>query len=50
MIFLGPREKKSGKFTLKNFHTEEQFKDLDFDDMVEKIRSYLESEAQEYLK
>ncbi len=38
MLFIGPREQESERFTLKNFQTEEQHKDLTFDQVVEKIR------------
>lgn len=37
MIFIGPREKDANKFTLKNFHTEEQFQNLSINDVITKI-------------
>ena len=38
MIFLGPKEMESGKITLKNFLTEEQFEDLAVDDVVSIVK------------
>ncbi|MHA1583935.1 MAG: histidine--tRNA ligase [Promethearchaeota archaeon] len=37
MLFLGPREQESGKFTLKEFKTQEQFRDISLDDVIKKI-------------
>ena len=41
MIFMGPREVESQKYTLKNFLTHEQFSDLSFEDLVQKVRKSL---------
>ncbi|MHA1610680.1 MAG: histidine--tRNA ligase [Promethearchaeota archaeon] len=34
MIFLGPKELESNKFTLKDFRTQEQFEELEFEKLI----------------
>ncbi len=38
MMFMGPREVEAQTYTLKNFLTQEQFTDLSFEDVVQKIQ------------
>jgi histidyl-tRNA synthetase len=38
MMFLGPREQESQKFTLKNFQTKDQFTELSLEEVVNKIK------------
>ena len=42
VIFLGPREVESKRYTLKNFETREQETDLAYDDLVKQLRAKIE--------
>ncbi|QEE17557.1 histidine--tRNA ligase [Promethearchaeum syntrophicum] len=40
LLFIGPREFESGKFTLKNFITKEQYQEISLKDVVKDIKQY----------
>lgn len=46
MMFLGPRELESNKFTLKDFRTQEQNNDLDFDTLLNLLAKGLSLELE----
>jgi len=40
LLFIGPRELESGKFTLKNFITKEQYEGVSLKDVIKNIKQY----------
>ena len=40
LLYIGPRELKSSKFTLKNFITKEQYQEISLKDVVKNIKQY----------
>ncbi len=40
LLFIGPRELESGKFTLKNFITKEQYEEISLKDVINDIKQY----------
>ena len=40
LLFIGPREMDTGKYTLKNFITEEHYKEISMQDVVKHIKKY----------
>ena len=40
LLFIGPRELESGKFTLKNFKTKEQCEEISLIDVIKNIKQY----------
>jgi len=40
LLFIGPRELESGKFTLKNFITKEQYQEISLKEVIKNIKQY----------